>query len=196
MSLQKKIEVFTLGAGQDVGRSCVIIRMENATVMFDCGIHMGYHDNRRFPDFEQLKEIFPPINNWKSPTIMSLNNNSNNNNSNQPNVNDFAKSQQNLKNVNEKQMQMQMQNNNNDKMMFDNNNNMENKNEKKIKYGWINDIIDLVIITHFHLDHCGALPLLTETYGYNGPILMTHPTQAISPLLLKDYSKIGIIKQK
>ncbi len=40
------------------------------------------------------------------------------------------------------------------------------------------------ISSHFHLDHCGALPYFTEMCGYNGPILMTHPTKAISPILL------------
>ena len=28
--------------------------------------------------------------------------------------------------------------------------------------------IDILLITHFHLDHCGALPYLTEVIGYDG----------------------------
>ncbi len=38
--------------------------------------------------------------------------------------------------------------------------------------------------SHFHLDHCGALPYFTEMCGYEGPIYMTHPTKAICPILL------------
>ena len=38
--------------------------------------------------------------------------------------------------------------------------------------------------SHFHLDHCGALPYFSEMCGYNGPIYMTHPTKAICPILL------------
>lgn len=38
------------GAGQDVGRSCVVVRMGGKTVMFDCGMHMGYSDQRRCVD--------------------------------------------------------------------------------------------------------------------------------------------------
>jgi Cft2 family RNA processing exonuclease len=50
-----------------------------------------------------------------------------------------------------------------------------------------NDIkIDLVLLSHFHNDHCGALPYFTEQYGYDGPIIMTHPTKAIIPLMLED----------
>jgi integrator complex subunit 11 len=51
-------------------------------------------------------------------------------------------------------------------------------------------LIDLVVISHFHLDHCGALPYFTEQCGYTGPILMTEPTKDISPLLLEDFRKI------
>ncbi|CAE7439512.1 IntS11 [Symbiodinium natans] len=46
--------------------------------------------------------------------------------------------------------------------------------------------LDAVIISHFHLDHVGALPYLTEVLGYQGPILMTHPTRAIGPIIIKD----------
>lgn len=28
----------------------------------------------------------------------------------------------------------------------------------------INDAVHLVLLTHFHLDHCGALPYLTEQH--------------------------------
>lgn len=60
------------------------------------------------------------------------------------------------------------------------------------KQGNFTDIIDCVIISHFHLDHCGALPYFTEMLGYDGPIYMTHPTKAICPLLLEDYRKISV----
>lgn len=50
------IEILPLGAGQDVGRSCIVVRIHDKTVMFDCGLHMGYSDDRRFPDFTHLTE--------------------------------------------------------------------------------------------------------------------------------------------
>ncbi|CAD8049650.1 unnamed protein product [Paramecium sonneborni] len=52
--------------------------------------------------------------------------------------------------------------------------------------------VDLVLITHFHLDHCGALPYFTELYGngYNGPIVMSMPTKALLPYMLEDYRRI------
>lgn len=54
----------------------------------------------------------------------------------------------------------------------------------------LNIKIDLVLISHFHNDHCGALPYFTEQYGYDGPIIMTHPTKAIIPLMLEDARRI------
>lgn len=53
-------------------------------------------------------------------------------------------------------------------------------------------MLDCVIISHFHLDHCGALPFFTEMCGYDGNIYMTHPTKAICPILLEDYRKISV----
>lgn len=50
--------------------------------------------------------------------------------------------------------------------------------------GNLTESLDCVIISHFHLDHCGALPFMTEMVGYSGPIYMTHPTKAIAPILL------------
>ena len=55
----------------------------------------------------------------------------------------------------------------------------------------INDVVDLVIITHFHLDHCGALPYLTEQFKYKGPILATTPTKAMVPYMLEDFRKVS-----
>lgn len=85
-------------------------------IMFDCGMHMGYTDARRFPDF----------------TILSS------------------------------------------------------------TPGSFEKIIDLVVISHFHLDHCGGLPYFTEMCGYNGPIVMTAPTRDICPILLEDFRKITV----
>ncbi len=45
---------YHVGAGQDVGRSCIIVNIGGKTIMFDCGMHMGYNDSRRFPDFTLL----------------------------------------------------------------------------------------------------------------------------------------------
>ena len=37
--------------GQDVGRSCLLVSMGGKRIMLDCGMHMGFNDERRFPDF-------------------------------------------------------------------------------------------------------------------------------------------------
>lgn len=42
------IKVTPLGAGQDVGRSCILISFGGKNVMLDCGMHMGYNDDVRF----------------------------------------------------------------------------------------------------------------------------------------------------
>mmetsp|Transcript_10471 Transcript_10471/g.26898 ORF Transcript_10471/g.26898 Transcript_10471/m.26898 type:complete len:681 (+) Transcript_10471:291-2333(+) len=112
------IRVVPLGAGQDVGRSCVLVSIGGKNVMFDCGMHMGYNDERRFPDFSYIA-----------------------------------------------------------------------------KSGPLTSLLDAVIITHFHLDHCGALPYFSEMRGYDGPIFMTYPTKAIAPILLEDYRKITVEKK-
>lgn len=113
-----EIRVTPLGAGQDVGRSCILVSISGKNVMLDCGMHMGYNDDRRFPDFSYITQS-----------------------------------------------------------------------------GRLTDFLDCVIISHFHLDHCGALPYFSEMVGYDGPIYMTHPTQAICPILLEDYRKIAVDKK-
>ncbi|XP_010157755.1 PREDICTED: integrator complex subunit 11 isoform X1 [Eurypyga helias] len=113
-----EIKVTPLGAGQDVGRSCILVSIAGKNVMLDCGMHMGYNDDRRFPDFTYITQN-----------------------------------------------------------------------------GRLTDFLDCVIISHFHLDHCGALPYFSEMVGYDGPIYMTHPTKAICPILLEDYRKITVDKK-
>ncbi|XP_060071309.1 integrator complex subunit 11-like [Ylistrum balloti] len=110
-----EIRVTPLGAGQDVGRSCILLSIGGKNVMLDCGMHMGYNDERRFPDFTYIT-----------------------------------------------------------------------------KEGRLTQHLDCVIISHFHLDHCGALPYMSEMVGFDGPIYMTHPTKAICPILLEDYRKITV----
>lgn len=50
--------------------------------------------------------------------------------------------------------------------------------------------IDVVLITHFHLDHAASLPYLTERTSFRGRIFMTHPTKAVLRLLLGDYLRL------
>ncbi|XP_055329377.1 integrator complex subunit 11-like [Paramacrobiotus metropolitanus] len=109
------IKVTPLGAGQDVGRSCILVTIGGRHIMLDCGMHMSAGDQKKFPDFEYITSK-----------------------------------------------------------------------EK------LDDYLDCVLISHFHLDHCGALPHLTEVIGYNGPVFMTHPTKAVCPLLLEDFRKVAV----
>ena len=52
--------------------------------------------------------------------------------------------------------------------------------------------IDLVLITHFHIDHCASLPYLTEKIaGFNAEIYMTHATKAVMSLIVADYLDLG-----
>ena len=46
--------------------------------------------------------------------------------------------------------------------------------------------IDAVVVSHAHLDHSGAIPLLYK-YGYKGPVYATEPTRDIMTLLQLDY---------
>ncbi|GMH93832.1 hypothetical protein TrVE_jg1883 [Triparma verrucosa] len=54
--------------------------------------------------------------------------------------------------------------------------------------------IDLLLITHFHLDHAASLPYFTERTGFRGRVFMTHPTKAVLRLLLQDYIRLMEIK--
>jgi cleavage and polyadenylation specificity factor subunit 3 len=55
------------------------------------------------------------------------------------------------------------------------------------------DEIDLLLISHFHLDHCGALPWFLQKTSFKGRCFMTHATKAIYRWLLSDYIKVSNI---
>ena len=53
--------------------------------------------------------------------------------------------------------------------------------------------VDAVFLSHAHLDHSGALPLLKHK-GFAGKIFCTLATAKLSDVLLKDSYKIDLIK--
>lgn len=53
--------------------------------------------------------------------------------------------------------------------------------------------VDLLLISHFHLDHCGALPYFLEKTQFKGRCFMTHASKAIYRWLLSDYVKVSNI---
>jgi cleavage and polyadenylation specificity factor subunit 3 len=105
------MKITPLGAGQEVGRSCIMVEYKEKTMLLDCGLHPAYEGIASLPFFD---EIDP---------------------------------------------------------------------EK----------IDLILITHFHVDHAAGLPYFTEKTNFKGRVFMTHPTRAIYKWLLSDYVKISSI---
>jgi len=55
--------------------------------------------------------------------------------------------------------------------------------------------VDVLLVTHFHLDHVASLPYFTERTGFKGKIFMTHPTKAVTRLLLGDYLRLMAMKK-
>ncbi|KAK0579216.1 hypothetical protein LWI29_022921 [Acer saccharum] len=98
-----------LGAGNEVGRSCVYMSYKGKTVLFDCGIHPAYSGMSALPYFDEI-----------DPSI-----------------------------------------------------------------------IDVLLITHFHLDHAASLPYFLEKTTFKGRVFMTHATKAIYKLILTDYVKVS-----
>ncbi|KAI8420529.1 hypothetical protein MSG28_008997, partial [Choristoneura fumiferana] len=55
------------------------------------------------------------------------------------------------------------------------------------------DEVDLLLISHFHLDHSGALPWFLTKTSFKGRVFMTHATKAIYRWLVSDYIKVSNI---
>ncbi|XP_068634489.1 cleavage and polyadenylation specificity factor subunit 3-I-like [Aristolochia californica] len=98
-----------LGAGNEVGRSCVYMSYKGKIVLFDCGIHPAYSGMAALPYFDEI-----------DPST-----------------------------------------------------------------------IDVLLVTHFHLDHAASLPYFLEKTTFRGRVFMTHATKAIYRLLLSDYVKVS-----
>ncbi|KAI9584234.1 cleavage and polyadenylation specificity factor 73 [Glossina fuscipes] len=100
-----------LGAGQEVGRSCIMLEFKGKKIMLDCGIHPGLSGMDALPYVDLIEA----------------------------------------------------------------------------------DEVDLLFISHFHLDHCGALPWFLMKTSFRGRCFMTHATKAIYRWMLSDYIKISNI---
>lgn len=50
-------------------------------------------------------------------------------------------------------------------------------------------ILDAIVLSHAHLDHCAAIPFLYEM-GFDGPLYCTTPTRDLMVLLCMDYIEI------
>jgi len=106
---EDQLIVTPLGAGNEVGRSCVYMTYKGKTVLFDCGIHPGYSGMAALPYFDEI-----------DPST-----------------------------------------------------------------------VDVLLITHFHLDHAASLPYFLEKTTFKGRVFMTYATKAIYKLLLSDYVKVS-----
>ncbi|KAF8380833.1 hypothetical protein HHK36_028327 [Tetracentron sinense] len=103
------LTITPLGAGNEVGRSCVYMSYKGKTVLFDCGIHPAYSGMAALPYFDEI-----------DPST-----------------------------------------------------------------------IDVLLITHFHLDHSASLPYFLEKTPFKGRVFMTHATKAIYKLFLSDYVRVS-----
>ncbi|CAH9137063.1 unnamed protein product [Cuscuta epithymum] len=104
-----RLIITPLGAGSEVGRSCVYMSYKGKTVLFDCGIHPAYSGMAALPYFDEI-----------DPST-----------------------------------------------------------------------VDVLLITHFHLDHAASLPYFLEKTTFKGRVFMTHATKAIYKLLLSDYVRVS-----
>ncbi|CAH0695595.1 unnamed protein product [Spodoptera exigua] len=111
MEESDQLTIRPLGAGQEVGRSCIMLEFKGKKIMLDCGIHPGLSGMDALP-FVDLIEA---------------------------------------------------------------------------------DEVDLLLISHFHLDHSGALPWFLTKTSFKGRVFMTHATKAIYRWLVSDYIKVSNI---
>lgn len=53
--------------------------------------------------------------------------------------------------------------------------------------------VDILLISHFHLDHAASLPYVMQQTSFRGRVFMTHATKAIYRWLLTDFVKVTSI---
>ncbi|CAH8533079.1 unnamed protein product [Schistosoma bovis] len=105
-----KLTIMPLGAGQEVGRSCILLTFKGKKIILDCGIHPGLRNRESLPFIDAIPDI---------------------------------------------------------------------------------QTTDLILISHFHLDHCGGLPHLLLKTGAKSKCYMTHATKAIYRYLLADFVRVS-----
>ncbi|RKP34374.1 beta-lactamase-like protein, partial [Dimargaris cristalligena] len=103
------LRITPLGAGNEVGRSCIVIEFKGKKIMLDAGVHPAFTGIGALPFFDMI---------------------------------DPAE-------------------------------------------------IDLLLVSHFHLDHAAAVPYFMEKTTFQGRTFMTHPTKAIYRWLLGDYVRVS-----
>lgn len=57
------------------------------------------------------------------------------------------------------------------------------------------ETIEVLIVTHVHIDHIGRLPYLLAA-GFRGPIICSPPSAHLLPLVIEDALKIGFTRNK
>ncbi|KAJ2897800.1 Endoribonuclease YSH1 [Zalerion maritima] len=51
--------------------------------------------------------------------------------------------------------------------------------------------VDVLLISHFHVDHAASLPYVLAKTNFRGRVFMTHPTKAIYKWLIQDSVRVG-----
>jgi cleavage and polyadenylation specificity factor subunit 3 len=55
-SIEPGLRITPLGAGNEVGRSCVLLEYKGKTVLLDCGIHPAYTGIASLPYFDSIED--------------------------------------------------------------------------------------------------------------------------------------------
>lgn len=50
----EQLTIMPLGAGSEVGRSCIIVKFKGKTIMLDCGIHPAHNGLAGLPFFDEI----------------------------------------------------------------------------------------------------------------------------------------------
>jgi cleavage and polyadenylation specificity factor subunit 3 len=53
--------------------------------------------------------------------------------------------------------------------------------------------VDVLLISHFHLDHAASLPYVMTKTNFKGRVFMTHPTKAIYKWLIQDSVRVRCV---
>lgn len=111
-SADDQLTIEMLGAGQEVGRSCCVLKYKGKTIVCDTGVHPAFTGIAALPFIDELD--------WST--------------------------------------------------------------------------VDVILITHFHLDHAAALTYIMEKTNFrdgHGKVYMTHPTKAVYRFLMSDFVRIS-----